>query len=293
MSYDTNDANRLALGFDEDWGRYEFINYAKDYETRNWATYANDTLTVGDFSFNAGIRYDDNDYFGSAVSPSGGVVYRIPGVDALIRGQVAKGFSAPPAAWVQDPQSGNKDLKPEIGINYQLGGEVRPFKFLRLELNLFRSEIEDLISENPTTRKPENIDKVTRQGVEGSIRATFDFGLTLSFGGSFVDVRDEETDEVKKDIPRILYNVSASYTYEWMTHSLVGKYIYHNSSYPETRDQVFIFDYLFKVKLPFPDRYGKLNLFGAVHNLTNSTYIYRYVFPQPDRWIEGGVSFEF
>ncbi|MEE9565952.1 MAG: TonB-dependent receptor, partial [Desulfobacteria bacterium] len=167
LSYDTNDVNRLALGFDEDWGRYEFINYATDYETRNWATYANDTFTVGDFSFNAGIRYDDNDYFGSEFSPSGGVVYRIPGVDALVRGQVAKGFSAPPAAWVQDPLYGNKDLKPEIGVNYQLGGEIRPFKFLRLELNFFRSEIEDLIRENPTTWKLENIDEVTRQGVEG------------------------------------------------------------------------------------------------------------------------------
>ncbi|MCK4389905.1 MAG: TonB-dependent receptor [Desulfobacterales bacterium] len=293
ISYDTNDLNRLAIGFDEDWGRYEFINYAKDYETRNWATYANDTFTVGDFSFNAGIRYDDNDYFGSEVSPSGGVVYRFAGVDALIRGQVAKGFSAPPAAWVQDPQYGNKDLKPEIGINYQLGGEVRPFKFLRLELNLFRSDIEDLIRENPTTWKPENIDKVTRQGVEGNIRATFDSGLILSFGGSFIDVKDEETDEVIENIPRVLYNVSVSYTHEWMTHSLVGKYIYHNSSYPETHDQVFVFDYLFKAKLPFPDRYGKLNLFGAVYNLTNASYIYREVFPQPDRWIEGGVSFEF
>ena len=294
MSYDTNDVNRLALGFDKDWGKYEFINYAKDYETRNWATYANDTFTVGDFSFNAGIRYDDNDYFGSEFSPSGGVVYRIPGVDALIRGQVAKGFSAPPAAWVQDPLYGNKDLKPEIGINYQLGGEVRPFKFLRLELNLFRSEIKDLIP-NPKDwkTKPENIDKVTRQGVEGNMLATFDFGLTLSFGGSFIDVKDEKTDEVIENIPRTMYNASASYTHEWMTHSLVGKYIYHNSSYPETRDQVFIFDYLLKVKLPFPERYGKPNLFGAVYNLTNSTYVYREVFPQPDRWFEGGVSFEF
>lgn len=293
MSYDTNDVNRLALGFDEDWGRYEFINYAKDYETRNWATYANDTLTVGDFSFNAGMRYDDNDYFGSEFSPSGGVVYRIPVADALIRGQVAKGFSAPPAAWAQDPQYGNKDLKPEIGINYQLGGDVRPFKFLRFELNLFRSEIEDLIRQNPTTWKPENIDKVTRQGVEGNIRATFDSGLSISFGGSFIDVKDEETDEVIENIPRTMYNVSASYTHDWMTHSIVGKYIYHNSSYPETRDQVFIFDYLFKVKLPFPERYGKPNIFGAVYNLANTTYLFRGDWPQPDRWFEGGVSFEF
>ena len=293
MSYDTDDVNRLALGFDKDWGKYEFINYAEDYETTNWATYANDTFTVGDFSFNAGIRYDDNDYFGSEFSPSGGVVYRIPGVDALIRGQVAKGFSAPPAAWVQDPVYGNKDLKPEIGMNYQLGGEVRPLKFLWLELNLFRSEIEDLIRENPTTWKPENIDKVTRQGVEGNIRATFDSGLTISFGGSFIDVKDKETDKVIKDVPRVLYNVSVSYTHEWMTHSVVGKYVYHNSSYPETRDQVFVFDYLLKVKLPFLERYGKPNIFGAVYNLTNASYIYREVFPQPDRWFEGGVSFEF
>ncbi|RLB83132.1 MAG: hypothetical protein DRH17_03505 [Deltaproteobacteria bacterium] len=293
LSYYTNDLNRFNLGFDGDWGRYDFSSYAKEYNSRNWAIYANDTFNLEAFSFNAGARYDDNHDFGSEVSPSGGMVYRISGVDALIRAQVAKGFSAPPGAWVNDPQYGNKDLKPEAGINYQLGGEVRPFRFLRLELNLFRADIKDLIRYNPDTKKYENIDKVTRQGVEGNIRATFGFGLTLSFGGSFMDVRDEETDKVIQDIPRTLYNVSASYTHQWMTHSIVGKYVYNYSSYPETRDRVFIFDYLLQVKPPFPDRYGDLTLFGAVHNLTNSTYIYRHVFPQPDRWIEGGVNFEF
>jgi outer membrane receptor protein involved in Fe transport len=139
----------------------------------------------------------------------------------------------------------------------------------------------------------ENIDRVTRQGVEGNIRATFDFGLALSFGGSYVDVRDEETDEVIQDTPRTIYNVSGSYTHEWMTHSIVGKYIDHNSSFPETRDQVFVFDYLLKLRLPFPDRCGKLNLFGAVYNLTNTSYVYREVFPQPGRWVEAGVRFEY
>ena len=297
MSYDTTEANTLNLGFDEDWGQFhwtsEVWNTDIEGETRNWATYANDTVTVGNFSFNAGIRYDDNEDFGGEFSPSGGVVYRISEERALVRAQVAKGFSVPDAIWVHDPESGNPELRPETAIDYQLGGEVRPFKFLRLELNLFRADIEDLIDYNRDTRKWENIDRVTRQGVEGNIRATFDSGLTLSFGGSYVDVRDEETDEVIEDIPRTMYNISASYTHEWMTHSIVGKYIDHNSIHPETRDQVFVLDYLLKVKLPLSDRYGKPNLFGAVHNLTNSTYIYRYVFPQPDRWMEGGVSFEF
>jgi vitamin B12 transporter len=293
MRYDLPEVNTLILGFDEDWGRYDWINYSKKYKTRNWATYANDTFTMGRFSVNAGIRYDDNKDFGGEFSPSGGAVYRILEEKALVRAQVARGFSAPPAAWVHDPRYGNPDLSPETAINYQLGGEVRPFKFLRLELNLFRAEIEDLISWNDDIRKRENIDEATRQGVEGSIEAIFDFGLMLSFGGSYVDVRDETTDEVIEDTPRTLYNVSASYTHQWMTHCLMGKYIDHNSTYPETHDKVFVFDYLLKVKLPLPERYGTPRLFAAIYNLTNTSYIYRKVWPQPDRWVEGGVSFEF
>lgn len=293
LSYEIPDGNRFGLGFDGDWGTYDHSAYTKEYDSGNWAVYANDAFSWGDLSLNAGLRYDKNDDFGSEVSPSGGMVYRISEDKALVRAQVAKGFSAPPNVWVIHPQFGNKDLKPETGVNYQLGGQVQPVEFLNIEVNVFREETKDLILLDWNTLKYENVDKVTRQGVEANIRATFDFGLTLAFGGSFIDVKDEETDEVIKDIPRRLYNVSASYTGEWMTHSLVGKYVYHNSSHPETRDEVFVFDYLIKVRPPVSDRYGKLSVFGAVHNLTNTSYIYREVFPQPERWIEAGVRLEY
>jgi vitamin B12 transporter len=297
IRYDSSEVNTLVLGFDEDWGEFDWMSevYGRDLEgdTTNRATYANDTFTVGDLTFNAGLRYDHNDDFGGEFSPSGGVVYRISGKDALIRAQIAKGFSVPDVLWIHHPENGNPDLNPETAMNYQLGGEVQPFEFLKVELNFFRADIKDLIDKNPDTEKYENIDKVTRQGIEGNVTASFDFGLTVSFGGSYVDVVDEETDDVIKDIPRTMYNASASYTHEWMTHSIVGRYIDHNSTYPETKDKVFIFDYLISVKLPLPERYGKPSLFGAVYNVTNTSYLCREVWPQPDRWVEGGVRFEF
>jgi outer membrane receptor protein involved in Fe transport len=153
--------------------------------------------------------------------------------------------------------------------------------------------VKDLITFDVDTLKYKNIEEVVRKGIEGAITASFDFGLTLSFGGSYVDVRNDTTDQVIEDIPRTIYNASVLYTYKLTTHSLIGRYIDHNSTYPETQDKVFIFDYLLKVKLPFPKQYGRASRFGAVYNLFNSTYLYREVWPKPDRWVEGGVRFEF
>lgn len=300
MSYD-REVNRFLVGFDGDWGYYDWSSLgqfpAQRYDSGNWAFYANDTYELGKFAFNAGLRYDNNLDFSSEVSPSGGIVYHILDNDALLRAQIARGFSAPPALWVRDPIYGNKDLQAETAINYQVGGDLKAFKFFKLGLTLFRADVNNLLRFNPSLGmfgKYENIDEATRQGVEGRIGATFPWGLGLSFGGSFIDVRDARTDEIIKDVPRILYDASASYTYKWMTHSLIGRYVFNNSSYPETRDQVFVFDYMLKVSLPFiPECAGKPGVFFTVHNLTNANYLLRNVYPQPGRWIEGGLNYQF
>jgi vitamin B12 transporter len=211
----------------------------------------------------------------------------------LIRGQVAKGFSAPPVAWVKDPEYGNPDLDPETAVNYQLGTEAWFCKIFRFELNLFYADVNDLISYDPDTRKFGNIDKATRQGVESTLSAAFDFGLDVSVSGTFTDVENDKTNEEVKDIPRYQYYVATAYTWQWMTHSLYGKYTDYNSTYPETKDKKFIFDYKFKARLPEIQNLCQPELFCAVHNLFNSNVVYREVWPQPDRWYEAGISLAF
>lgn len=292
LRWDIAKSNILVAGFDGDWGRYDWINYTDEYNTGNWALYANDTYTLGNFVFNGGLRYDDNKDFGTELSPSGGVVYHFKEQNALVRASVARGFSAPPAAWVHDPTFGNPNLNAETAVNYQVGGEIKLFKFLTLDANLFQADVKNLIRFDFDTFKYQNLDSVRRRGVEGSLSATFKF-ITLGVGGSHVDVRDKDTGEVIQDIPRHLYNVSALYNGKAFTHSLLGKYIDHNSSYPETEDKVFIFDYLLKYKIPLPKEKGIITLFGAVYNLFDTTYLYRTVWPKPGRWVEGGIQFQY
>jgi len=293
LNFDPNAAHALNLGLDSDWGRFDWINYTRQYDTQNWAAYINDTFTHDRLSLNGGLRYDDNKDFGSAVSPSVGAVYRIFDDRALIRAQAAKGFSAPPAAWVKDPVYGTKDLDPETAMNYQVGSEIRFLKFFTFETNLFYADVEDLIRYDWDTRKFENIDEVTRKGVEGILSAGFDWGLDLSFSGSYTDVEDETTNEEVKDIPTEQYQARAAYTWRWMTHSLLGKYMDYNSTYPETKDKKFVFDYLFKAKLPQVRYLNQSEVFCAVYNLFNSNTVYRSDWPQPDRWAEAGIALSF
>ncbi len=285
--------NRFVLGSDGDWGTYTINSQPGTTHTGNWDAYANDTLVAGDYSFTVGGRYDHNQDFGSQFSPSAGIVRRFQLMDSRIKAQIGRGFSAPPSLWLDDPKYGNKDLKPETGVNYQLGLEAKPFEPLRLEMNLFRSDIVDLIRFDYETMKYQNVDEATRQGVEGSVKVQVWKGLALGFGASYVDARDEKTGEVIKDVPRLICNTSASFDYKWTTHSIVGRYIDQNSSYPETSDKVFVFDYLVKVKMPVKVFGADLGLFAAVHNLTDADYLYRNRYPQPGRWVEGGLNVEF
>jgi vitamin B12 transporter len=297
VSYDIKDRNRFVLGFDGDWGGYSYSLYSHGYATGNQAVYSNDTLTVGPFSFIGGARLDNNIDFGTEVSPMGGAVYRLPWYEGLIRAQVSKGFAAPPPALIHDPMYGNPDLKAETDINYQLGGEIHPLKPLKLELNFFRADVDNFIQFDQAAMKWKNIEKVRRQGVEARVSANIPVGqlgnLKVSFGETVIGVRNEETGYAVKDTPRQILDVSASHSFKGLTQSITGRCIDNNSSFPETRDMLFVFDYLARLKLPSPGRGVIPSVFFAVHNLTNAPYLYREIFPQPGRWIEWGMKCEF
>ena len=62
----------------------------------------------------------------------------------------------------------------------------------------------------------------------------------------------------------------------------------HNSSLPETRDERFVWDYRFLLRLPTPDAYGRFSIFANLYNLTDSDYLYRTSRPKAGTLGGGG-----
>lgn len=288
-SYRMGEDHLLAAGAEGDWGSYDWSGYAGDYDTADVAAWVNDTVGFGRLTLNLGARYDDSEEFGGVFSPSAGVVFRIPEADLRLRAQVARGFSAPPAAWLHDPVYGNPDLDPEIAWSYQVGADADLGGVAQAELALFRADVSDLIRYDFDTERFANVEEVTRQGVEASVGVTPLEDLSLFAAVSWVGVRDDRTDEKIPDIPELQIHLRAAYDWRATRHTLQGRWIDHNSSFPETEDRVFIFDYLLKAELPWPEGPVKAGLHFAVYNLLDTEYLYREVWPQPGRWAEAGV----
>ncbi len=61
----------------------------------------------------------------------------------------------------------------------------------------------------------------------------------------------------------------------------------------ETRNNNFIFDYLIRVKIPDIPSKTSFSLFGAVHNVFNTTQLLLRDFPAPSRWMEAGIRLAF
>ena len=127
-------------------------------------------------SFEASGRRDKNEAFG--YSTTGGIAsgYRI-GETTRIRGAVGTAFNAPTFNSLFFPFQdfgafgsfqGNPDLDPEESITYEIG--IEGGRDTRWGINLFRTEIDDLIANVDTTGAgdlmPQNVDEATIHGVE-------------------------------------------------------------------------------------------------------------------------------
>ncbi len=112
---------------------------------------------LGQFRFNAGLRYDENSVYGSSLNPRLSAIYKVNGKGALklIYGEA---FQEPPPVFLWGGWSGrqtNSKLKPEKARNLEFIW-VKKMEYLLHDISVFYAAYENVIkeeTENSGTRK--------------------------------------------------------------------------------------------------------------------------------------------
>ncbi len=148
----------------------------------------------------AGFRVDDNEDFGTEVTPSWSLAYLIPQTGTKLKGGFAEGFRAPSFNELFFPPMpghpvgfGNPNLKPELSSEWNVGFEQNLWgQRFSLEAVYFSRRVKDLIEGvlvHPATFtfQAQNLGRVDVQGVEVIPVLRLLPGLTLSGSFTFLD----------------------------------------------------------------------------------------------------------
>lgn len=185
-----DDRQSLLLGADLYEDR---LNSSTAYgESSRWneAAFVQHRYQGDGFSTEVGLRHDRNQQFGGENTWSGALTVPLDQANDLVF-SYAEGFRAPTFNDLYYPDYGNPDLKPEHSRSYEVQWRGRLAERTRLEVSLYRTDIEDAIA-NDARFIPRNIAEARIHGAEASLRQEL-FGWQGALAVAFVDPRDRDT----------------------------------------------------------------------------------------------------
>jgi vitamin B12 transporter len=182
---------------------FPFESVLPESKTRTTGVYLQDQIRHGDFFGTAGIRYDEHQRFGSAITYKFAPALIIWQTGTKLKATFGTGFKAPSLYYLFDPTYGNPDLNPEKSIGWDAGVEQYLWDSrLVIGITYFENNFKDLFGTDENFRTL-NINKAETKGIE------FYFMLIplkeISMKGNFTynDAKDKSENSPDKDLPLI------------------------------------------------------------------------------------------
>ena len=275
-----------------------------ELEQDQWALFANDTIAMGKLTIIPGLRFDDFSYTDSFWSPSLGLTYLLA-KDTLFRATVARGFSNPTRLETSGNSAINKyqanpDLTVEKMWSYQMGFESAMLDFLWLKVSAYQHDVEDAIVMKELAPEPDflwtsdNGGRQRRRGLDLEFMTKPIHNFTFAASACFLKVRDLETGEDLLDVPEQLYDVSLKYDDQKSFRALLkGRSLrMEEPDYNGADLGGFIVD-LNLIKKVFSRSGISIEVFLNGHNLLDENQYFSKNYPNPGRWVEGGLRASF
>ena len=280
-----------------DWER-QTVTDASDFGTsldaarqRTVAAFTQLHGTLGIVTADVGLRYDDNDVYGSATSPRLGVVVAATS-HLRLRASYGESFRAPALGELYFPFTGNPELRPERGRSGELGAQLADGAW-SLDVALFRNRQHDLIDFDFTTGTNVNVGRARSQGGDAELRYARG-AIDLRFGGMRLVAEDADTGRPLRNRPRTTAHLVAiarpGRAELALTTSYVGERVNVFPVFPftDTRNPAYTTVDLAAGYAVHPH----LAPYVRVSNLLDREYEPVLGFPAPGRTFVGGVRTE-
>lgn len=296
QSYKLFDGNNSTLGFDyqqfggKAWNKFNDDSADEslaDIHLKNYAFYFNTQQAVWQnrATFNAGIRMDNHEINGTEWIPQAGISYT-PSASTVIKAIASKGFRNPTIRemYMFPPQ--NPDLKAEKLLNYEVSLlQMLLENRLKLELNLFYIDGENMIVVEPVNGRPLNVNtgKVENKGFEVSSTFQANQNLQLSANYSFLQMKHKIV-----GAPEHKLYLSGNYAIDRWSFSSGIQYIsgLYKEIRPEPVTERFL---LWHVRANYKLS-ENINIFMKGENLLNQKYEINAGFPMPGATVFGGIQ---
>ena len=243
---------------------------------------------LGRVTFDAGVRQDDNDVYGSKTSPRMGL--QLEATDSTrLRASWGQAFSPPSIGELYFPVSGNPDLEPETSASVELGIEQRVGGWV-LGLTGFQNELSNLIEFDFASYRNVNVGRARTQGVE--LEAGFLKGSwRVRWNGTYLETEDLDTEQVLLRRPSESSNLVVAYAPENWSTSLTGLYVGDREDVDPITFQRTVNEAYFRLDVAARWRPGtRLAPYARIENLLGEDYQPALGFPAPGRTFVVGIA---
>ncbi len=219
-----NDKNTLTWG--NEWRREKSTgqSYSPQPADRTvHAIYLQNQYKISDRTeITTGLRYDDNSQYGKNWLPKLGIVHHAD-VDTNYFANWGKVFRSPNMCELYGPwNSGNPNLKPEMGWTAELGMKKRMNDRNEVTLSVFKQHLTDAIKFDMDTYQFQNLDTYTATGTNISLATKWSENFTTDIGYSYLDARKDNNQSAGQ--PHSTLHVGYVLKDGKLTHTLNGQY---------------------------------------------------------------------
>ncbi len=244
-----------------------------------------------------GIRYSDHSAFGGETTYSTAASYLLEPSGTRIFANYSTGYRAPSLFELFDPTNGNPDLDAEKSTSWEAGLEQQIIEGrLKVGATYFDMKVDDYIDWSPMGYA--QVEGISSQGVEGFAVYRPTANISLRLAHSYIDARDDKTDERLLRVPRnkTILSVTCAMLDQRLRTSLQAQHVAQRelidfSSWPANRvegDDYTLANIGMSFKLT-----DNIEIYGRIQNLLDEDYQTVYGYNTYNRTYYGGATLSF